>query len=272
VYRYDAAGEQLLRVSIGEHGFNDNGNQGAGEARLATTGTVITQAPRGLSISSDGSIVFFQSPVGLTTTALNDVSVNGGVQSGDLAENVYEWETLGKGGCEQPTGCIHLISDGHDTTEGHSAGLLGTSSSVQLIGTDPAGENVFFMTADPLVPTDTDTEFDIYDARVRGGFPAPRQSEPCQGDACRPPPAEPPSLGQLGSLAFTGAGNPLLQPPKPPPARAKTAAQLRAEQLARALKACRKLHSHKKRTACERTARKQYGPRKAAKAKHGKGR
>jgi hypothetical protein len=272
VYRYDARSEQLLRVSIGEHGFNDNGNQGAGEARLATTGTAITQAPRGLSISGDGSIVFFQSPVGLIPGAPNDVSVNGRFESSDLAQNIYEWETQGKGGCEQPSGCIHLITDGHDTTEGHSGGLLGTSSSVELLGTDPSGANVFFTTADPLVKQDTDTELDIYDARVHGGFPAPVAPEICQGDACRPPPAEPPSLGQLGSLAFTGAGNPLLQPPKPPPARAKTAAQLRAEQLARALRACHKLHGHKKRTACERTARRRYGPKKAAKAKHGKGR
>jgi hypothetical protein len=273
VYRYDARSEELLRVSIGEHGFNDNGNQGAGEARLAATGTVVTQAPRGLSISSDGSIVFFQSPVGLTPGALNDVSVNGGKESSDLAENIYEWEAQGKGGCEQPSGCIHLISDGHDTTEGHSGGLLATSSSVELLGTDTTAANVFFTTADSLVKQDTDTEVDIYDARLLGGYPPPTTPPVCEADGCRPAPPQTPLLGPLGSLTFTGSGNPLFQPPKlPPPVKPKTAGQIRAEQLARALKACHKLHSHKKRTTCERTAHKRYGPRKAARAKHGKGR
>jgi hypothetical protein len=257
VYRYDAAGEQLLRVSIGEHGFNDNGNQGAGEARLATTGTVITQAPRGLSISSDGSIVFFQSPVGLTTTALNDVSVNGGVQSGDLAENVYEWEAPGKGACEQPTGCIHLISDGHDTTEGHSAGLLGTSSSVQLIGTDPAGDNVFFMTADALVPTDTDSELDIYDARVHGGYPAPRVSPICEGEECRKPPSQAEEPGPFTTTNTTGPGN-LIQPIPPPPPPPHTGKPSKAQLLAKALKACHKQHNKQRRRTCEKRARKHY--------------
>jgi hypothetical protein len=270
VYRYDAESEQLLRVSIGVHGYNDNGNQGAGEARLAITGTVITQARRGLSISSDGSIVFFQSPVGLTPGALNDVSLNKGLKSNDQAQNVYEWETQGKGGCIQPTGCIHLITDGHDTSEGDGAGPMSTASSVELIGTDTSGENVFFTTADPLVPTDTDTELDIYDARIRGGYPTPITPAECEADACRPAPQEPPSLGQLGSLTFSGSGNPLFQLPKPPPVKTKTAAQLRAEQLGRALRACHKLHNRKKRTACERTAHKKFGPMKAAKAKHGK--
>jgi hypothetical protein len=150
---------------------------------------------------------------------------------------------------------------------------MSTVSSVELIGADTTGENVFFATADPLVPTDTDTELDIYDARVRGGFPTPTPSAECEADACRSAPQEPPALGSLGSLTFTGPGNPLFQPPKlPPRVKPRTPAQIRAEELARALRACHKLHNRKKRAACERTARKRYGPKKAAKAKHGKGR
>jgi hypothetical protein len=41
----------------------------------------------------------------------------------------------------------------------------------------------------------------------------------------------------------------------------------RAQKLALALKACHKQHSHTKRKACERQARKKYGPVKAKKAK-----
>ncbi len=50
---------------------------------------------------------------------------------------------------------------------------------------------------------------------------------------------------------------------------AKTKTLTRAQKLALALKACRKQHNHAKRKACERTARKKYGPavKKAKKAK-----
>jgi hypothetical protein len=254
VYRFDADSERLLRVSIGEHGFNDNGNQGAGEARLAITGSVVTQAPRGLSMSSDGAIVFFESPVGLTPGAPNDVSLNGRVESVDLVENVYEWEALGKGGCAQATGCIHLISDGHDVSEGHSAGSLATFSSVELLGTDPAGENVFFATADPLVGTDTDSELDIYDARVRGGFPAPVPVIPCEGEGCREPGSEEGQPGPFGT-----SGN-LVQSIVTPPPTPHVTGPSRAVLLTRALKACRKQHGKHRRLACEKRARKRYGP------------
>ena len=59
------------------------------------------------------------------------------------------------------------------------------SSNVQLIGTDASGRDVFFTTADQLVGQDTDTDIDIYDARVDGGFPAPALSPSCSGDACQ---------------------------------------------------------------------------------------
>jgi hypothetical protein len=257
VYRYDAENEQLLRVSIGVHGFNDNGNQGTGEARLANTGTAITQPRRGLSISSDGSIVFFQSPVGLTPGALNDVSLNKGLESRDLAENVYEWETQGKGGCAQPSGCIHLISDGRDRSEGDAAGPMSTVSSVELIGADTTGENVFFATADPLVPGDTDTELDIYDARVRGGFPVPAQHIPCQDETCHGPPSKEEASGPFTTNNTTGSGN-LIQPipPPPPPSGKLTRAQL----LAKALKACHKQHNKHRRQTCEQQAHKHYSP------------
>jgi hypothetical protein len=50
----------------------------------------------------------------------------------------------------------------------------------------------------------------------------------------------------------------------PPPTKVKTAAGIRAEKLAKALKACHKKRG-KKRTECEKQARKRYGPVKKAK-------
>jgi hypothetical protein len=169
---------------------------------------------------------------------------------------------------------VHLITDGRDVSEGVASGPTATSSSVELWGSDGTGENVFFTTADPLVPADTDSQLDIYDARVGGGFLVATEPAQCEADACRPTPSEPPLLGSLGSLSFIGPGNPFLggRAATQPVVKPKTPAQIRAEQLSRALKACHKLHSHKKRAACERTAHKKYGPKKASKAKHSKGR
>jgi hypothetical protein len=259
VYRYDAGSEELLRVSIGERGFNDNGNAGAGEAHIAWTNRErVGPAHRDASMSSDGSLVFFQSPVGLTPGALNDVSINGGVESKDLAQNIYEWEANGRGGCAQAAGCVHLISDGHDVSEATNGGPHTTRSSVELLGADETGENVFFTTADPLVPADTDTELDYYDARVGGGFPKPTEPPVCQAGGCRGTGSAPAVAEPFGSMTLSGGGNLVPRIVKPPPG--KTAAQVRAEKLAKALKACKRERSRKKRLKCERQARKKYGP------------
>jgi hypothetical protein len=263
VYRYEAGSEELLRVSIGERGFNDNGTAGAGEAHIAWTNSPKAGLPRrGASMSSDGSLVFFQSPAGLTPGALNDVSVNGGVQSKDLAQNIYEWQAPGKGGCAQPSGCVHLISDGRDVSEAINGGPHTTHSSVELLGADATGENVFFTTADPLVPADTDTELDYYDARVRGGFPAPTPAKDCASDEqCRLGPPTPPVFSPLASTVLTGAGNLIPQLVKP---RVSTPPLTRKQKLAMSLKECQKKYkaksSKKKRAACEKQARKRYGP------------
>jgi hypothetical protein len=180
-YRYDAAADRLTRVSIGQLGFNDNGNAGSGAAEIAPASKslygVSGRPPLNPSMSSDGARVFFESPIGLTPSALDDVAIN---SHGALAENIYEWEQEGTGGCVQPAGCVYLISDGRDSSEAPD-----TQSSVALVGTDASGENVFFFTTDPLVPADGDTGVDIYDARVGGGFAPPPNAVPCEtSEAC----------------------------------------------------------------------------------------
>ena len=113
---------------------------------------------------------------------------------GGLAQNVYEWEADGTGACVQPSGCVFLISDGLDRTE------VFYNSSVKLLGADGSGENVFFTTDDQLVASDTDTEFDIYDARVDGGFPAAKRETSCEGEGCRAGSSEA-SVSRAGSRA-----------------------------------------------------------------------
>jgi hypothetical protein len=259
VYRYDAVTGSLVRVSVGEHGFDDDGNAGVGGARVVPPNSKIGQPRRDPSMSDDGSVVFFQSPVALAARALNDVPLNGGGSGNDLAQNVYEWEAPGARGCGEAAGCIYLISDGQDASEsGGSAGA--TDSSVELLGSDASGDDVFFTTADRLVPADTDSELDIYDARVDGGFPAPVETSGCEAQGCH---GEGPAAGVFGVLpseTLTGVGN---LPPgssgKPgggPPPVHLTRSQL----LAKALVACRKDRAHRKRVSCEKQARKRYGP------------
>jgi hypothetical protein len=173
---------------------------------------------------------------------------------------------------------VFLVSDGLDAGES-SAGGAATASTVELLGSDASGENVFFTTVDRLVPADTDSQLDIYDARVGGGFPAEVTSPICEsGGTCRPgscqggqaectAPEQP-----LGSSIFSGPGNLRTSPfVAPPPPKKKTAAQLRAEKLTKALKLCREqdkgAKKHHKRQACEKTAKKRYSPIKKAKAK-----
>jgi len=200
VFRYDAVSGELVRVSVGERGFNDNGNAGVGDARIAgpqLEGHVTVPLRLDPSMSHDGAFVFFQSPVGLTPGALDDVPLSGvgGVAQG-LAQNVYEWHE----------GHVYLISDGRD------ASAESFRSAVQLLGSDASGANVFFSTADRLVPQDTDMALDYYDARICSASDpcitaGVSQGEGCQGEACRGAGAAAPSVLAPGSASFSGAGN-----------------------------------------------------------------
>jgi len=217
VFLYEAQHEALIRLSKGQNGFNDDGNTTTDPANIAAENKRRT-------ISEDGSTVVFQSSDPLTT------QVHGGTN------NVYLWRG----------GNVYLISDGSpDNTSGREfAGL---------VGIDASGQNVFFTTDARLVGQDTDELSDLYDARVDGGFPAPRNDE-CVGEACQGVFGTPSGSLSPGSLSSNGQGN--LTPavkrtlsPKP---------LTRAQKLAKALKTCRG-KAKKKRAQCETQAHKRYG-------------
>ncbi len=195
------------------------------------------QAPLGQPryITDAGRLVFD------SADALAPLDTNAGV------EDVYEYEPSGVGNCRQSGGCVSLISGG-----------TGTSDS-NFLGIDPSGKNIFFTTRDRLVPADKDELVDLYDAREGGGFAAGSEGphSECTGEACQRSSPPQPEAGP-GSLAFSGAGN--LLAPAPPAAivKPKPKPLTKAQQLARALRACDK-QPKKKRSACEKTARKKYG-------------
>jgi hypothetical protein len=79
-----------------------------------------------------------------------------------------------------------------------------------LIGVSPDGSDVFFMTAEGLVGQDTDQTYDLYDARIGGGFAAqnpPLAEAPCAGEACQGTVSAPPAPLTPGSAQLRGGAN-----------------------------------------------------------------
>lgn len=124
------------------------------------------------NVSPDGRRVFFDSP-----DALVPGDLNGKV-------DVYEWAD----------GALSLISSGHSDFNSY---LLDSSTS---------GNDVFFTTAEGLNPEDTDRTYDVYDARVGGGF-AQARAVVCGGAECQAPPAPPPSSSTPLSEMLRGPGS-----------------------------------------------------------------
>lgn len=233
IFKYDTEAETLVSVSL------------AHTAQITEPVYTLTSSPTiaqsGAGISNDGSDVVFTSTEAVTPGA--EVAADAGARS------VYEYHSDGAGA----NGSVSLISDGKDISGG-----------IALYGMDASGGDVLFQTGDPLVAADTNTEIDLYDARVDGGFPEPVMPVACAGEACQGPQSPSSPFSPPGSLSVAGGGNlaPAAPPmhaatgskPTPPP-RALT----RAQKLAKALEACAKDKPKKKRAECRAKARKQYG-------------
>jgi hypothetical protein len=198
VYEYDATTGELIRISIGQDGWNDDGNRGTGNAFIVPSrnGEAGDVASGRLdpTMSGDGSFVFFESPIALTPGALNDQPIG----KGKLAQNTYEYHA----------GHVYLLSDGRDTTGVNGASLGGSSGPTELVGTSETGNDVIFSTFDALVPGDTDTQRDFYDARVDGGTPVSRPLASCEGEDCQQTLGAAPVFGMPGGTATViGQGN-----------------------------------------------------------------
>ena len=137
-------------------------------------------------ISEKGEYVFFD-----TSESLLPQDTNGKL-------DVYEWHD----------GAISSISSGQ------------SSSDDFFLDSSPDGRNVFFGTHSALVLADNDSEGDLYDARIDGGFPAPLGAGPCEGDACQP--AAPLPLFQTPATNTLASGGNLASEPPPPPVKTVT--------------------------------------------------
>jgi hypothetical protein len=182
VFRYEeGAATPLTCVSCGSPGRTP-----LGDSRLGGDGGNVTGMPAHpivRNMTPDGRQIAFD-----TTDALVPQDTNG-------TSDVYVWID----------GTVHLISSG---TSREPSVLFDTSAD---------GRDIFFATTQSLVAQDTDhTGFDIYDARIGGGFAAPVAPPVCTGDACQGPSTARIDAPPMGSLTFAGPGDP--SPGDTPPA------------------------------------------------------
>ncbi len=143
------------------------------------------------AISADGARIFFNSNDRLLPADANS------------AQDVYEWEEAGAGGCTASShsyfpangGCLYLISSGEGSFE------------AEFWEASESGDDVFFTTDKSLVPKDPGL-IDLYDARVGGGFAETAPPAACEGEACQSPPAAP-GYSDPASSTYSGPENPL---------------------------------------------------------------
>lgn len=202
VFEYDAQAQRLARVSIGEGGaYNEDGNTDsfayAPVLKRPSFYAIDSPAEEGSTrFLADNGSVFFQSSDSLTSQAVSGYPIRD-----PGFPNVYEYAG----------GEVRLISDGSD------ASVFIGKPTVELFGVDASGADVFFQTADALVPQDADTQLDWYDARAGGGFPAPVTAG-CVGGACQGPLSAAPALAASpGGSATQAAGEDLSSVTAPGP-------------------------------------------------------
>jgi hypothetical protein len=187
LYRYDAESERVACVTC-TGGYPS----GAGVLPPSTQTETAEGTLPAHAIAENGS-VFFNTRASLVPQATNGLT------------DVYEWHE----------GAISLVSSGQDSLPSF------------LLGASPNGANVFFGTHARLVPADTGSGGNLYDARVCTTAepciaPPPAREGLCEGDACSHP-AAPPADATPGSATFSGTGD-LTLPPSATP-RAKTCAR-----------------------------------------------
>jgi hypothetical protein len=254
-YRAAAEGEpvssesaELIKVTKGEDGFNEDGNGvsiGASLGPIESANAALgvrdfKSTVNRLTLSADGGTAFF-----LTAGQLSPRATS----SDQKCRNLYEFHSGGR----LSEGSVHLVSDGGDTQL-----FKGVICGPQLQGLDASGANVLFTASDPLLPSDVDGgQRDVYDAREDGGFPLPQGAGICGAGTCGGSPTGLSPLPAIGS-AGTGGEAPVVS------AIGKAQGKARAHQgrgkLTRASRACRGRPRPRGRV-CRRIARRRLGLR-----------
>jgi hypothetical protein len=266
LFEYDAQTGELVRVSQGEDGNDDNGNDASisvNPERIVELEYYFYENPSPQAeafrssinrsvVADDGMSVVFESAGRLSRLA---TAAEQGCTS------VYEYRSSGS----IADGGVHLISDGVDVQPSRG-GQCGST----FLDMDTDGENILFETDDSLLPSDTDgAQPDVYDARVDGGFALPPLSADCRGEGCLGAPGVSPTLAGAGSGAVSGGGN-LPSVVSPVVVKPRVKSLTRAQKLAKALKECRR-GPRRRRAVCEARARKRYAVTSGASKANGRG-
>jgi hypothetical protein len=253
VYEYDAQTEELVATSVAEAGYaagtasaDAHGAEIRPQEFAAERGLQPSQVNTDLAVSIDGATVLFNSTGALTPEA------TGAAAAG--ADSAYVYRSTGA----IADGKVFLISDGRETAGGHT-GALAMSSS---------GRDVFFTTGDPLLPADTDSQTDLYDARVEGGFESAVPMAGCDGEACQGIVLAPPLLGSPSSATTSAATDTATATPPHALPKPRKVPSGQARKVAAAVRACRRRRG-RQRARCETLARKRYQGKRSSTAAGG---
>lgn len=174
LYLYDAATGKLVCASC-----NPSGRAATTNALIAVRDNAATSqntSDSAQALTDDGRRVFFN-----TAEALVPDDTNG-------RPDAYEYDV--------PSETVHLLSSGRSTAPSY------------VIDATPSGDDVFIVTRDRLVGWDVDDSYDLYDARVGGGFPDPPAPTPgCAGEGCHGQSTPAPSSDAFAVQGVRGAGN-----------------------------------------------------------------
>jgi hypothetical protein len=255
VFRYDASTGELARVSVGEDGFNDDGNVSVGTTeypRGEGEGAGIEEIAFDLhpAVSENGLVVFLSTDALVPGAMEHQCFASEEGRCYEEAQNVYEYSQ----------GQVYLISSGGPNT-GIFEGKAGISNS---------GADIYLQSTERLATSDSDSLSDVYDARREGGFASAPPASPC-GGSCMEEPVVAPAAASPGSVTFVGPANPLALPTPPALGLVKRGKPLSVPiRLMQALKRCKKAGrvGAAKRKRCETAARRRYGAvLKAARAR-----
>jgi hypothetical protein len=198
IFVYEAETGRILCASCDPSGTPPVGESFAGNGSFLPISDSNTTMRRW--ISGDGSRVYFDAEHSLASQDANGV------------RDVYEWEREGAASCPEATparldgGCLFPISGGQS---GQYSFFVDSSAD---------GDDIFFTSRAQLVARDRDEKTDLYDARVRGGFPEVSLS--CTGTGCQGLPPAPPIFATPSSVTFNGVGN--FPPPSRPAAKPRS--------------------------------------------------
>ena len=206
-------GKPLACVSCDPTLAPPGGPPSLGSVRPTALRAIVPASLASRNLTDEGRRAFFETTEALVANDDNGdggcSNVGGGLQVFPSCEDVYEWEAVGTGSCEESSpsyspqngGCLYLISRG----EGDYPSLIADASG--------GGEDVFFFSREGLVGQDKDELLDLYDARVEGGIAA---QNPLPG----PPPCESAEACHAGASLpreESPSSSTFVSPPNPKP-------------------------------------------------------